>query len=247
MTQPEAGPGHDLGTLLRLVSEGTEIFEAAAARAMLGQPSSLPGWTRAHVVAHVARNADALVNLLTWARARTGEEAPMYTSAGQRAADIKAGTRRPEREIAADLRAAGARFAAAASGAAMRWDAAVRTARGQTVPAAEVPWMRAREVWVHAVDLDAGLTFDALPAAMTTALLDDVTAAFATRQDVPPVELRSADSGRHWTLGLAGAGAPAAVTGTMAALAAYATGRPVSAPLDAAHAGGRLPALPAWL
>ena len=31
-------------------------------------PSLLPGWTRGHVLTHVARNADSLVNLLTWAR-----------------------------------------------------------------------------------------------------------------------------------------------------------------------------------
>jgi maleylpyruvate isomerase len=31
-------------------------------------PSALPGWSRAHVLTHVARNADAMINLLTWAR-----------------------------------------------------------------------------------------------------------------------------------------------------------------------------------
>ena len=44
--------------------------------AALRQPSRLPGWTRAHVLTHIARNADGLVNLVTWAR--TGEETPMY-------------------------------------------------------------------------------------------------------------------------------------------------------------------------
>lgn len=245
MRQADARPGSGVLSMLRLVSEGTKAFEAAAARATLGEPSFLPGWTRAHVVAHVARNADALVNLLTWAR--TGQETPMYASAGQRAADIERGAQRPEREIAADLRAADGRFAAATSDVSVRWNAPVRTARGRMVPASEVPWMRAREVWVHAVDLDAGLTFDVLPTAMTIALLDDVTAAFATRPGVPSVELRSTDSGRHWILGPASAGVPAAVTGTTAGLAAYATGRPAPALLDATRAGGRLPTLPAWL
>ena len=41
-------------------------------------PSLLPGWTRGHVVTHLARNADALRNLLTWAR--TGIPTPMYPS-----------------------------------------------------------------------------------------------------------------------------------------------------------------------
>jgi maleylpyruvate isomerase len=44
----------------------------------LDGPSLLPGWSRRTVIAHVARNADALCNLLTWAR--TGVETPMYAS-----------------------------------------------------------------------------------------------------------------------------------------------------------------------
>ena len=53
----------------------------------LAADSALPGWSRAHVVAHLARNADALVNLLTWAR--TGVETPMYPSRAVRDADIE--------------------------------------------------------------------------------------------------------------------------------------------------------------
>ena len=34
----------------------------------LRAPSLLPGWSRAHVLAHVARNADAMRSLLTGAR-----------------------------------------------------------------------------------------------------------------------------------------------------------------------------------
>jgi maleylpyruvate isomerase len=43
------------------------------------------------------------------------------------------------------------------------------------VPASEVPWLRAREVCVHAVDLATGLAFADLPADFLTALCDDVT------------------------------------------------------------------------
>ncbi|MEU4755514.1 maleylpyruvate isomerase N-terminal domain-containing protein, partial [Micromonospora tulbaghiae] len=57
--------------LLRTVS-GLTAADVAA-------PSLLPGWTRAHVLTHLARNADGFVNLLT--SARTGEEIPMYASA----------------------------------------------------------------------------------------------------------------------------------------------------------------------
>src|SRR3954466_11276826 len=46
-------------------------------------PSSLPGWTRAHVLAHLARNAEALANLLRGVR--TGTPAAAYASHEARA------------------------------------------------------------------------------------------------------------------------------------------------------------------
>jgi maleylpyruvate isomerase len=241
-------PGQVMGTdlLLRWVAEGTMLFEEVAARTALREPSHLLGWSRAHVTAHVARNADALVNLLIWAR--TGVETPMYSSAGQRAVDIEQSARRSGPELRDDLRAADARFAAAAASLPKEcWHAPIRTARGRRVPASEVPWMRAREVWVHAVDLDAGPTFANIPRPVAAALTDDVARAFAARTDVPATELRASDDDRRWLLGPAGTGAPAVVTGELASLAAYATGRPAPTPLHAGTPGGRLPALPAWL
>jgi maleylpyruvate isomerase len=241
-----AGPVTSVEILLCWAAEGTEAFEDAAGRAPLRGPSHLPGWTRAHVIAHVARNADALVNLLTWAR--TGVEKPMYASAGQRAAEIEADARRTEHEITEDLRAADARFATAADGLpAHCWNVMVRTARGRMVPASEVPWMRACEVWVHAIDLNAGLTFADVPRPVTVALLGDVATAFAARPDVPPVELRATDRDLSWLLGLAGSGVPAVVTGEAASLAAYATGRPAPSPLRTESPEEHLPVLPAWL
>ncbi|HZC40516.1 MAG TPA: maleylpyruvate isomerase N-terminal domain-containing protein, partial [Streptosporangiaceae bacterium] len=75
-----AGIQHATGRLLDTIAGLTE----AQARA----PSLLPGWTRAHVLTHIARNADGLANLLRWAR--TGTQTPMYASAGARDADIEA-------------------------------------------------------------------------------------------------------------------------------------------------------------
>src|ERR1700693_1767896 len=58
----------------------------AAARVLpeldLRAPSLLPGWTRAHVLAHLARNADAMRGLLIGARARQQRSA--YASAQAR-------------------------------------------------------------------------------------------------------------------------------------------------------------------
>jgi uncharacterized protein (TIGR03083 family) len=52
---------------------------AALGDAEVRGPSLLPGWSRGHVLTHIARNADGLGNLLRWAR--TGAETPMYASA----------------------------------------------------------------------------------------------------------------------------------------------------------------------
>src|SRR4029453_13661966 len=57
----------------RLLAPAAALDDAA-----LSGRSLLPGWTRGHVLTHLARNADGAVNLLTWAR--TGVETPHYAS-----------------------------------------------------------------------------------------------------------------------------------------------------------------------
>ncbi|WP_435283496.1 maleylpyruvate isomerase family mycothiol-dependent enzyme [Streptomyces koelreuteriae] len=234
-------------TMLDRLTQGTAAFEADVhwlTDQGLTRPSYLPGWSRAHVVAHVARNADALVNLLTWAR--TGVETAMYAGPEQRAGEIEDGARLPAQELRADLLEADSRLhqelAALPDEA---WGALVRTARGREVPASQVAWMRVREVWVHAVDLGADTTFDAVPRDVCAALIDDVVTAFRARRDFPPVELRAEEADRLWLLGASG-GAAVVVTGDVPSLAAYATGRAVPGPLHAAG-GGSIPKLPAWL
>ena len=60
----------------------------------LREPSLLPGWTRGHVLAHLAGNADAMRSLLAGARA--GQDRPAYASAEARApASSRARRRRP--------------------------------------------------------------------------------------------------------------------------------------------------------
>ena len=56
--------------------------------------------TRAHVLTHVARNADAMANLIQWAR--TGTPTPAYASREQRDADIAAGAKRSPADIRAN-------------------------------------------------------------------------------------------------------------------------------------------------
>src|SRR5260370_30335400 len=85
----------DLATQ-RLLDDARTLTEAD-----LRVPSLLPGWTRAHVLAHVARDADAMRNLL--AGARSGQDRPAYASAQAREADIERGATMRAANLIADL------------------------------------------------------------------------------------------------------------------------------------------------
>ena len=69
----------------------------------LRAPSLLPGWTRAHVLAHLSRSADAMRNLLIGAR--SGQDRPAYASAERRQAGIEHGAGLRPDELVADLAA----------------------------------------------------------------------------------------------------------------------------------------------
>ncbi|MDQ4011902.1 MAG: maleylpyruvate isomerase family mycothiol-dependent enzyme [Actinomycetota bacterium] len=217
----------------RVVPECSDVFGD------LRGPSRLPGWTRGHVVSHVARNAEGLVRLLNWAR--TGIETPMYPSTEARDADIEAGAGRPLDEQLDDVRRTGAAFAAAAKKLSTRhWEATVRTRHGP-VPAAAIPWARVREVWLHLVDLDAGIAIDVLPEDIATALVRDVADWMGTR--IPSrIELRI--PGKEPVIFGPETGAPVSVSGSMPELAGWLTGRCRG---DRLIAPDGLPELPGWI
>ncbi|MFI7351071.1 maleylpyruvate isomerase family mycothiol-dependent enzyme [Streptomyces sp. NPDC049936] len=218
---------------------GTRLLTGAA-DAALDEPSALPGWTRGHVVAHVAANADALGNLVHWAA--TGEETPMYASPGDRAAGIEKGALLSAAELRAWLRDSARRLESAMDAlGAGQWRAPVVTAQGRTVPATELPWMRSREVCVHAVDLDTGVSFADLPARFLTALCEDVVGKRAAGPG-PALLLTASDADARWEL--PGAGPPVEVTGALAGLTAYLTGR---AHTLTTPQGEPVPALGPWL
>lgn len=147
--------------------------------ARFAEPSALPGWTRAHLVAHVHFNAEALRRLLSWAA--TGVESRMYGSAEQRDAEIESGARLPPARLRSLVHGSAEALARdMASLNEQAWEQPVVTAQGRTVPASEVPWMRAREVCVHAVDLDTGLTFTDLPTGFPAALAADAVRKHST-------------------------------------------------------------------
>ena len=137
----------------------------------LRAPSLLPGWTRGHVLTHVARNADALTNLVHWAA--TGEERPMYPSQEDRDAAIEAGADRLLAEQREDVARSADRFAEAARALPSdRHDAEVsRLPGGPRLPARLVgPWRRT-EVEVHHADLGSGYTAADWPADYLDAML----------------------------------------------------------------------------
>ena len=63
-------------TLARLGTSHYSCQLSLVDNAEFGEYSLLEGWTRSHLIAHVAYNAIALCNLMHWAN--TGEETPMY-------------------------------------------------------------------------------------------------------------------------------------------------------------------------
>ena len=208
------------------------------------RPSRLPGWTRAHVVTHLARNADALVNLLTWAR--TGIEHPMYASRADRDADIEEGAQRLAQVIREDLLAACARlddYAQRLTGA--DWQAKIAHRTGRVFPAGEVPGLRLFEVWVHLVDLDTGFGFEDIPDQQLELLLESAVSPHTGRTEGNPVlvrfELPGGDQ-RSWEIRVPEATSSSGeISGPAPAMVAWLAGRGTGTGLT-----GDLPTLPAW-
>lgn len=219
----------------RWMTAGTEFLLDQVDVVDLATPSLLPGWLNAHVVAHLARNADALRRLLTWAR--TGIETPMYASPAHRITEIDRDALRPETVQRADIRATAQQLANAVDTLPTdAWNVAVRSGRGRQILALEIPWLRVREVWLHAVDL--GARIDALPPDLVDALLSDVATAFESKDDRPNLTLNTPS--RTWIVGNGGT----TVNGTALELLAWLVGRSPGRSLTHRDA---LPSLPHWL
>lgn len=202
------------------------------------EPSLLPGWTRGHVLTHLARNAEAFRNLLHWAR--TGTETPMYPSKEARDAAIEAGAARSAAEHEADVETGAEQVLADIAGLPVdRRHVEVAATRGIVLPAHDTLWWRIREVSYHHVDLAVGHAFADLPPAVLDRGLVECVTRFETFGGAPDVELAATDAA--WR-GRLGAGGPV-VRGTRADLLGWLTGRSDGAGLDGPDP---LPDLPSW-
>jgi maleylpyruvate isomerase len=130
----------------------------------LRQPSLLPGWTRAHVLAHLARGADAMRNLLIGAR--TGQDRPAYVSGQAREAGIENGARLQAKELMADLADSAMAFRTISRQLPEdAWQFPVRILDSAQFPAAQILTRRLVEVELHHCDLGTGYRPDDWPAA----------------------------------------------------------------------------------
>ena len=185
----------------------------------LAEPSLLPGWTRAHVVAHVALNGEALAACIEGLVHR--RPVPMYDSDGQRDADIEGLAQSQAAEVRDRALAATTLFAEAVE---LLEDEHLtesidRLPGGPEWPVATIVPTRRREVEIHHVDLGASYTRADWPADFLRELLFAVTVDHA---DSGPFLVRATDLGQDWAVGR---GEGPTVTGTAADLGWWLTGR----------------------
>ncbi|MFC4499261.1 MULTISPECIES: maleylpyruvate isomerase family mycothiol-dependent enzyme [Streptomyces] len=202
-------------------------------------PSRLPGWTGRHLLSHLGHNARALARLAHWAA--TDEPTPMYPSTSARAEEIEAGAAWPVPRLRDFVVEEQNRLTHELDRIADdRWDAPVVTAQGRTVPAATIPWLRGREVWIHACDLPSGGDFRDFPDSFTDALIED---ALDRRRGVQAVniDVRATDRKTHGDDDIV-----TCVEGPAADLARWLT-RGEESPRLRTGTGAPLPQLPPWL
>jgi maleylpyruvate isomerase len=176
--------------------------------AELAAPSPLPGWTRGHVIAHVADGGRAFAELTE--AALRGELVALFPGGfDERDARIEEFATAPDlmerlEDGIAHLEAAWAR---AEPG---DWARPVRFRNGDLAGTVFARW---RETWIHLVDCAVGVTPADWPEPLAAHAID-----FLWSRVPPGVALVATDTGQRW-----GSGDP--VSGTVRDLAAWAAGR----------------------
>lgn len=154
--------------------------------AQAGEPCRLPGWTRAELVTHLARNAQSNADMV--AAALRGEARPQYPGGpAQRAAEIAAGRGRTAAEVLADLRQAATEWAFVMDAVLDdQWQIVVPAGVGPR-PVAQRVRSRLLEVEVHHADLGLDYTFRDWPDDFAADQLDRTVRALPERRTAAAV------------------------------------------------------------
>ncbi len=208
--------------------------------AELREPSLLPGWSRGHVVAHLALHAEALSGVVEGVR--KGEPVPMYPSLDERDAEIADLAAEPVDAVWDRLLEGTGGLRAQLDGLPPdQYDATFSRLPGEReMPVRQIPDTRRREVEVHHADLGLDYGPGDWPVDFAVDLLER---AIADRAGGGPLGLRATDLERTWWLGEP-TGDAVVVTGPVADLAWWLVGRGDRATLHAS--AGRPPALGRW-
>ncbi|MGW6318073.1 maleylpyruvate isomerase family mycothiol-dependent enzyme [Streptomyces sp. NPDC055099] len=204
-------------------------------------PSLLPGWTRAHVLTHLARSADSRTRLL--ASARTGCDVAQYADEAQREREIQEGARRTAEALLDDMDTALHRFLTAAeTHPSHAWDVPVRWLGAGQRPVRRAVSSMLREVEVHHTDLATGHSPAHWPASFTARELKKTITKLRADPHTPPMTLRADED---QVLRVIGDGPGPCVNGPAAELLGWLTGRRDGHTLTI-EPPGPLPAVPAW-
>jgi len=198
-------------------------------------PSRLPGWTRAHVATHLARNADGLTRVID--QLVNDRPTSMYDSPTDADWAVEAGSSRSALELQTDLDASAGRLHERLPKLThMRADRLVPLTHKVTVRLDHIPIVRLNELVVHHVDLNLGFGWGDVCPEVATWLLDHNARRVGRASGYPAIRLR-ADSG--FTTIVGGPGRPITVEGPDHLLLGWLTGRLPSSQVDE-----RLPELP---
>jgi maleylpyruvate isomerase len=208
-TAQQKGDANTVAKNLRSLTGDIGVMERESGMAMatvaslredeLGKPTRCKGWTRAHVIAHLARDADAMTNLTTWAV--TGRETPAYESREKRDADIEAAAKLSAAKLAGALEQADARLLEA-----------VRTLKDgvkvETLPTLftgeinvfALPALRTTELIVHHNDLDTTWEWHEADPDATLDAIEVCVRRLQANNDSPGLQI-IAREGEEWTVG----------------------------------------------
>ncbi len=230
MSEPQLVELLDSGTrrLVRSIDTMTE--------GQWAQPSLLPGWTRAHVVAHLTLNAEGLSAALEGVH--EGQPVPMYASDEARDRDIAALSSAPPSVLRSRFLGSTTVIGEwveelADNLAELMID---RTPGGRKFPARLVGTMRVREVEIHHADL----ALDYTAADWPPDFVDLLMGSRAGVHDGPPFVAHATDLDRTWQFGTGGP----TVSGVGSALAWWITGRGTGDGLNSDD--GRVPRMEPW-